>query len=89
MEKADFDKLLKVTRISLGKDEKEKLSADINDILIFFDKINQFSSSNDYTFHPVEIDGKTREDTNVDKAENKDMLNNAERYRFFVIGPKV
>lgn len=87
MEEIEFDRLLKAARISLSEEERNRISSDIKDILLFFDKIDGFSSSQDRAFHPVEIAEKMRDD--ISTGGRGHFLNNADLYRFFVIGPKV
>lgn len=88
MEDREFERLLRTARIFLDENEKKQISSDIDEILGFFDRLDGFHSDGEYSFHSVDIAGKLRDDSLVSR-EDRDMLNNADSYRFFVLGPKV
>ena len=90
MEKDEFERLLKTARIELDESETASIAKDINDILRFFDKLEDVSLKNEeLAFHPVEIPEKLRDDSTENKNEIEDVFYNAENYRFYFLGPKI
>lgn len=50
-------------RINLDEEEVEDLSKDFEEVLEMFGKLEQIDTENvEPSFHPVEVEGKTRED---------------------------
>ena len=90
MEKDEFERLLKTARIELDESETASIAKDINDILRFFDKLEDVSLKNEeLAFHPVEIPEKLRDDSTETKNEIEDVFYNPEHYRFYFLGPKI
>lgn len=90
MEKDEFKRLLKTARIELDEEESAAIEKDINEILLFFDKLEGVSLDNEeLAFHPVEVPEKLREDSTQNKNEVDDIFYNAENYRFYFLGPKI
>jgi len=90
MEKDEFKRLLKTARIELDEEESAAIEKDINEILLFFDKLEGVSLDNEeLAFHPVEVPEKLREDSTQNKNELDDIFYNAENYRFYFLGPKI
>ncbi len=88
MEKEDFDKLLKISRIGLEVKDREKILKDVTEVINFFDLLDSFESGNQYAFHPVDIPEKLRDDE-PKPQESDTFTKNADTYRFFVLGPKI
>ncbi len=90
MEKDEFKRLLKTARIELDEGESASIEKDINDILRFFDKLEDVSlRDEELAFHPVEIPEKFRNDSTENKNEIESVFYNAENYRFYFLGPKI
>ena len=90
MEKDEFKRLLKTARIELDEEESAAIEKDINEILLFFDKLEGVSLDNEeLAFHPVEVPEKLREDSTQNKNEVDNIFYNAENYRFYFLGPKI
>lgn len=90
MEKDEFNRLLKTARIDLDEEESAYIEKDINDILRFFDKLEDVSlNDEELAFHPVEIPEKLRDDSNENKNEIENVFYNGENYRFYFLGPKI
>lgn len=90
MEKDEFNRLLKTARIDLDEEESAYIEKDINDILRFFDKLEDVSlNDEELAFHSVEIPEKIRDDSNENKNEIENVFYNGENYRFYFLGPKI
>ncbi|MCL4362411.1 MAG: Asp-tRNA(Asn)/Glu-tRNA(Gln) amidotransferase subunit GatC [Candidatus Parvarchaeum sp.] len=90
MEKGEFERLLKTARIELDEEEYSSIEKDINEILRFFDKLENVSLENEeLAFHPVEIPEKLRDDSTENKNEIENIFYNGENYRFYFLGPKI
>ncbi len=90
MEKDEFNRLLKTARIDLDEEESAHIEKDINDILRFFDKLEDVSlNDEELAFHSVEIPEKIRDDSNENKNEIENVFYNGENYRFYFLGPKI
>ena len=90
MEKDEFKRLLKTARIELDEEESASIEKDINEILRFFDKLEDLSlKDEELAFHPVEIPEKLRKDSTENKNKVENVFYNAENYRFYFLGPKI
>ena len=90
MEKDEFNRLLKTARIDLDEEESAYIEKDINDILRFFDKLEDVSlNDEELAFHSVEIPEKLRDDSNENKNEIENVFYNGENYSFYFLGPKI
>ena len=90
MEKYEFKRLLKTARIELDEADSVSIEKDINNILRFFDKLQEVSlKDEELAFHPVEIPEKLREDSAEEKNKLRGVFYNAESYRFYFLGPKI
>jgi len=83
----DFDRLLKVCRIRLEKEEKEKIGKEIDDIIKYFDVLDS-----------VKIEEVNEQRAKVERLRKDEvkqfdniegLLKNTKIYRFYVVGPKV
>ncbi|MCL4376151.1 Asp-tRNA(Asn)/Glu-tRNA(Gln) amidotransferase subunit GatC [Candidatus Parvarchaeota archaeon] len=90
MEEYEFERLLKTARIELDKEESASVKKDINEILRFFDKLENVSlGEEEQAFHSVEIPEKLRKDSAENKNELENVFYNGENYRFYFLGPKI
>ncbi len=90
MEDKEFDRLLKISRIKLSEEEKQRIQNDIEGILRYFDSVDKFNEAKiKPAFHPIRIEGHPRGDK-IEKFEDKDsLLSNTKTYRGFIIGPRI
>ncbi len=90
MEKKEFDALLENCRLSLDESEYERIKADVDEIIKYFDQIDSIGTG-DYkeAFHPVEIPGEYRNDDPKKFEDVKGILENTKTHRLFVLGPKI
>ncbi|MDE1870018.1 MAG: Asp-tRNA(Asn)/Glu-tRNA(Gln) amidotransferase subunit GatC [Candidatus Micrarchaeota archaeon] len=90
MEDREFDRLLKLCRLSLTDKEKSSIKKEIGSILGYFDAIEQVKCDElDPSYHPVKVPERLRDDK-VEACENPDaLLKGTRTHRFYVIGPDV
>ncbi|MGC8533333.1 MAG: Asp-tRNA(Asn)/Glu-tRNA(Gln) amidotransferase subunit GatC [Candidatus Parvarchaeum sp.] len=90
MEKEEFDRLLKTSRIELDAEEAASIEKDIEEILKFFDTLEDVSLNNEkLAFHPVEIPEKLRDDSTQSKDQIENVFYNGDNYRFYFLGPRI
>jgi len=83
----DFDRLLKVCRIRLDKEEKEKMEKELEEIIKYFDVLDSVKIEEVNEQH-AKVE-RLRQDE-VKQFDNVDgLLKNTKTYRFYVVGPKV
>ena len=90
MDNQEFDRLSHICRIKLQDDEKAKIKKDIENILDYFDTIQEIDTGQiaEY-YHPVDIDERLRQDLEVQFGDADLLLSNSKIYRFYVVGPKI
>ncbi len=90
MDYEEFEKLLKICRIELNSEEKEKIKNEIEEVINdYFNKIDRIECNEEPAYHPIDIKGKLREDIPSEFENNKGILENTKTYRGYVISPKV
>ena len=90
MEDREFDRLLKICRLSLTDKEKSAIKKEIGSILEYFDAIEKVKCDElEPSYHPIKVGERLREDK-VEACENPDaLLKGTKTHRFYVIGPDV
>ncbi len=89
MEKEEFARLARISRLELGEEE-DSIRRDVDEILLFFDKLDSADTSGETpAFHPVEVPEKTRQDSVDEKETLENAFENGESYRFYFLGPRV
>lgn len=90
MQEKDFERLLKICRISLTEKEAAAIRKDISSILEYFDAIETVKcDSLEPSYHPINVKERLREDI-VKPFENPDeLLKGTKTHRFYVIGPDI
>ncbi|MGC8538452.1 MAG: Asp-tRNA(Asn)/Glu-tRNA(Gln) amidotransferase subunit GatC [Candidatus Micrarchaeia archaeon] len=89
MEYIDFDRLLKICRLELEPDEKEKMQKGIVEVIAYFDTLNSFNAEVEGTASKEEKPGVLREDVVKEFDDVDGLLKNTKTYRFYVVGPKI
>ena len=90
MEDCDFERLLKLCRLSLTDAERTRIRQDVDKILSYFNTIDGIDCDK-YTpsYQSIDIPDRKRQDK-VDNFKNiGKLLKNSKIYRFFVVGPKI
>ncbi|MEM3227769.1 MAG: Asp-tRNA(Asn)/Glu-tRNA(Gln) amidotransferase subunit GatC [Candidatus Micrarchaeaceae archaeon] len=89
MDYKEFERLLKVCRLRLGEDEKEKMKKDIDEILSYFNEIDKVKGDAEPAYQPIDLPEQLREDSVIPFEDVDAILSNTKTYRFYVIGPKI
>ncbi len=66
-----------LARIRLGEDEKEQYAGQLNDILDYFEKIDEINTDVEPTYHVLELHNVFRDDVAADSLKSGDVLANA------------
>jgi aspartyl/glutamyl-tRNA(Asn/Gln) amidotransferase C subunit len=90
MEEERFERLLKICRIKLTESEKTAIKKDIDEVIEYFNMLDSVDvGSTEPAYHPIEVEGKLREDKVVAYEDVIGLLKNTKTYRFYVVGPKI
>ncbi|BCU71130.1 Asp-tRNA(Asn) amidotransferase subunit GatC [Stygiolobus caldivivus] len=84
-----LEKLQNLALIEIKEGEKDKLKKDLQNILQFFDKINQLDLTNvEPLFHPLSS-GKLRKDEPLKTLTRDEALQNVKRKENgYIVGPR-
>ncbi len=90
MEEKEFDRLLKICRISLKDTEKKSVKGDIDEIITYFNSIDSVKCDKyKPAYQPVDIPPRKRPDEPEPFKEVGKLLENSKIYRFYIVGPKI
>lgn len=89
MEEEEFNRLLKICRLKVDDSSKSKLKRDIDEIIGYFNLIDNIDCDEEPAFHAVDIPGRMRKDEVKEFKNIKGLLKNTKTYRNYVIGPKI
>lgn len=87
-EQMDVNYIAKLARLNLDPVERDKLSAQMNDILSYVQKLNELDTSHvDATLHILPVHNVTRPDKVVPSLDTETVLKNApeSRDRLFIV----
>jgi aspartyl/glutamyl-tRNA(Asn/Gln) amidotransferase C subunit len=62
MKDAEFERLLKISRVRLSLDEKTKIRKDIEEIITYFDRIRAVKCSEKPAYQPIDVPTRFRKD---------------------------
>jgi aspartyl-tRNA(Asn)/glutamyl-tRNA(Gln) amidotransferase subunit C len=84
-----LEKLQALALVEIKGQEKEKIKRDLQNILKFFDKINQLDLTNvEPLFHPLSS-GKLRKDEPIEPLNREEALQNVKRKEDgYIVGPR-
>ena len=78
MTKEAFDNLLDQVKLSFTEDEKTRLTKDLNQLIEFFDTMNELDTDNIEPMAYIhQLKNIFREDVSVDSGRGQDLLANA------------
>ena len=84
---SDFDRLLKVCRIRLEKEEREKMEKELDEIIKYFDVLDSVKVE-EVNEQRAKVESLRKDE--VKQFDNiEGLLKNTKTYRFYVVGPKV
>ena len=90
MESKDFDRLLKICRLKLADNDREKIKKDIDEIISYFNTIETIDCDTYLpSYQPVEVLPKKRPDKVEHFRGSAKLLKNSKIYRFYIVGPKI
>lgn len=89
MDDEDFERLLKICRLRLSEADKPQIKKDIEEVLDYFNVLDDVGMEGEMAYQPVSIEGRMREDSVEDFKNIRGMLKNTKTYRFYVVGPKI
>ena len=89
--KKDIDHVAQLARLRFPEAEKERFANQLNDILLYIDKLNQLNTEDvPPTPHVLPLDNVFREDKAKDSFGSEEILDNApERAQNFFKVPKI
>ncbi|MEJ2779553.1 Asp-tRNA(Asn) amidotransferase subunit GatC [Stygiolobus sp. CP850M] len=84
-----LEKLQALALVEIKGQEKEKIKRDLQNILEFFNKINQLDLTNvEPLFHPLSS-GKLRKDEPIEPLNREEALQNVKRKEDgYIVGPR-
>ncbi len=90
MDDAAFDRMLRICRLRLSGSERDRIKADIDKVITYFDTIESVDCDGySPAYQPVEMPARTREDRTDVFRESDRLLKNSKTYRFYMVGPKI
>ena len=90
MDDSEFKSLLENVRLRLSEKEYVKIKTDIENILQYFDKLDNVNcEALEPEYHPTEVKSEFRVDIAKEFKEKHNLLKNTKTYRFYVIGPEI
>lgn len=89
MEDAEFERLLKITRLRLTDEEKNRIRNDIEEIIGYFNKIDKIKVDEEPAYQPIEVPTRFRKDT-ISKFDDVEGLKRQSKLRDgYILGPKL
>jgi aspartyl-tRNA(Asn)/glutamyl-tRNA(Gln) amidotransferase subunit C len=87
----DTKEIAKLARINLSKDDEEKFTGQLNNILEYFEKLMELNTDDvEPRTHPTEIVNSFREDKVRKSLSNEEALMNAPQKKDgYIRGPKI
>lgn len=89
MKEAEFERLLKITRLKLTPEEKERIKADFEEVISYFDKIDKIETHEKPAFQPIEIPTRLRKDE-IKPFKDVEALTKPSKLKDgYILGPKL
>ncbi len=90
MDDAAFDRMLRICKLRLSGSERDRIKADIDNVISYFDTIESVDCDGYLpAYQPVDITPRTRKDKVDAFRESDRLLKNSKTYRFYMVGPKI
>lgn len=89
MKDQEFERLLKITRLKLTSEERERIKPDIEEVIGYFDRIEEIQTEEKPAYQPIEVPTRLRKDEvvpfpDVDLLKKQSKLHNG-----YILGPKL
>ena len=89
MEDHEFERLLKVARLKLTDVEKGRIKADIEEVIGYFDSLDQMESGEEPAYHPIKVPARLRKDEVVEFTDIDALKRQAKLHDGYILGPKL
>jgi aspartyl-tRNA(Asn)/glutamyl-tRNA(Gln) amidotransferase subunit C len=89
MDKATVERVARAAHIKLTEEELEMYSKDLNDILSYFELLDEAPECDSYGLNPIEVADIMRDDEPVVAYDPDVLLRNMNTYEGYVRGPRL
>ena len=89
MDKATVERVARAAHIKLTEEELEMYSKDLNDILSYFELLDEAPECDSYGLNPIEVADIMRDDEPVVTYDPDVLLRNMNTYEGYVRGPRL
>ena len=76
-------------RLKLTDMEKESIKADIEEVIGYFDRIDQMESGEEPAYHPIRVPARLRKDEVVRFTDIDALKRQAKLHNGYILGPKL
>lgn len=89
MEDREFERLLKITRLKLTQAEKERIKADVDEIIKHFDSIDGIDTEEKPAYQPIDVPTRLRKDEIIPFADVEALKKPSKLHNGYILGPKL
>lgn len=89
MDKATVERVARAAHIKLTDEELERYSNDLNDILSYFELLDEAPGCDSYGLNPIEVADVMRDDEPVSEYDPDALLKDMNTYERYVRGPRL
>lgn len=89
MDKATVERVARAAHIKLTDEELERYSNDLNDILSYFELLDEAPGCESYGLNPIEVADVMRDDEPISQYDPDALLQNMNTYERYVRGPRL
>lgn len=89
MDKATVERVARAAHIKLTDEELERYSNDLNDILSYFELLDEAPGCDCHGLNPIEVADIMRDDEPISEYDPDVLLKNMNTYERYVRGPRL
>lgn len=89
MDKATVERVARAAHIKLTDEELERYSRDLNDILSYFELLDEAPECDRHGLNPIEVADIMRDDEPRSEYDPDTLLENMNTYERYVRGPRL
>jgi aspartyl/glutamyl-tRNA(Asn/Gln) amidotransferase C subunit len=89
MEDREFERLLKITRLKLTQAEKERIKADVDEIIKHFDSIDSIDTEEKPAYQPIDVPTRLRKDDVIPFSDVEALKKPSKLHNGYILGPKL
>lgn len=89
MKDAEFERLLKISRVRLSPEEKVRIRKDIEEIISYFDKIQGIDCRETPAYQPIDVPTRFRKDVVKRFADTDGLKKDAKLNGDYIRGPRL